>query len=181
MISHSDTDIEVSGATTTTVAGQEVTADIYYKDGVIYTEAAGEKIKMATPIDEALKLAQAGGNMDLSADAIKDQSKDASGKVLTFTFDGAKMSEITNGLIGSMGSAMPAAGEYTISDIVCTATLDNADALKSVRMVFSMKATVGDVTVDANYDVTTTYSQIGNVTITPPADLSSYKEAEAAK
>jgi hypothetical protein len=181
MISHSDTDIEVSGVTTTTVAGQEVTANIYYKDGFIYTEVAGEKIKMATPIDEALKLAQAGGNLAVGEDVIKGQSKDASGKVLTFTFDGAKMSDITNGLIGSMGAAMPATGEYTISDIVCTATLDDTGALKSTRMVFSMEATVEDVSIDANYDVMTTYSQIGNVTITPPTDLSSYKEAAAAK
>ncbi|MDR1247214.1 MAG: copper amine oxidase N-terminal domain-containing protein [Clostridiales Family XIII bacterium] len=176
-IMSSDTDIEVLADTTANVAGQSVTAKIYYKDGVAYTEAAGEKIKMAMPLDDAVKLTQS-ENFDFSEDAIKDQSKSADGKELKFTFDGAKVTSIADELLGSLGSTLPQGSEYKFSDIVCTAVLDDAGAIKSEHIVFSAEMTADGAAVSIDYDLTVAYSQVGSVTITAPTDLASYKEAQ---
>jgi hypothetical protein len=176
-IMKSDTDIEVLSDITANVGGQSVTAKVYYKDGVAYTEAAGEKIKMTMSLDDAMKLAQS-ENFDFSEDAIKDQSKSADGKELKFTFDGAKLTNIADEVLGSLGSAVPQGSEYKIGDVVCTAVLDDAGAIKSEHIVFSAEMTAAGATASIDYDLTMTYSQVGNVTITAPTDLASYKEAQ---
>jgi hypothetical protein len=175
LVRHSAADIEFISDTTVTLAGKDTAANVYYKDGVVYIESGADKVKTALPLDEALLQAQASG-IDIEADAIKEQSMD--GGTITFTLDGEKLSEAADRILGSLKSALPAAGSYTFGDIACTVTLDEAGALKDTKIAYSLDLITEDATATLSYDITTRYTQIGGVSITAPADLSSYKDLD---
>ncbi|MDR1616731.1 MAG: copper amine oxidase N-terminal domain-containing protein [Syntrophomonadaceae bacterium] len=176
-VNHSATDIELAADVAVNVLGQDETFKIYYKDGLMYMDAAGEKMKIAAGIDEALAAAQV-SNMEIEKDAIKEQSIE--GNTLKFTLDGNKLMAAVDTLLNNgLGSLALSGGGYEIGDIVCTVNLDDKGTLKNVQMVFLMNLAIEDTAVSVSYDLTVAYTRIGDVSITAPADLSSYKELEA--
>ncbi|MDR2296055.1 MAG: copper amine oxidase N-terminal domain-containing protein, partial [Clostridiales Family XIII bacterium] len=175
LIKHSDTDVEFISETTATVAGTEVAANVYYKDGILYTEAGGEKIKMALPLEAALAKAQTSG-VEIEEEAIKTQSMD--GDTITFTLDGGKLSELANAALSGLKEFLPTSGSYAFGDAVCTTTLDAEGALKDIRIAFSLDLTIEDAITTLSYDLTTSYTRVGGVSITAPTDLSSYKDLD---
>jgi hypothetical protein len=178
LVINGDTDFELEANTVVSVADEEdMTSNVYYKDGFMYMEAAGEKIKMAVPIDEALKLART-GNFDFDESAIKAQTVTDSG--YSFTLDGAKLTNLAETALSSLGSASAAIeANYKFDDVECAITLGDDGALKSVNMVFACEVAPEDPDAEAmalDYNITMEYTQVGGVKITPPADLSSYEE-----
>jgi hypothetical protein len=174
-VKHSATDIEFVSDTTTVIAGESIAASAYYKDGVVYIKSDAGKVKMALPLNEALAQVQTSG-IDIEADAIKEQSAD--GDTITFTLDGGKLLAAADTVLGNLKSVLPTSGAYTLGDIVCTVTLDEKGALKDVKTVFSLDLILDGETATLAYDLTTSYTQVGGVNITAPADLSSYEELE---
>ncbi|MDR2089438.1 MAG: copper amine oxidase N-terminal domain-containing protein [Clostridiales Family XIII bacterium] len=175
VVNHSDTDIELAAKTTAVVSGIKSEVNTYYRNGFLYMEVAGEKLKLEMPIEQALKQARQDPGLQFAASAVKAQSVD--GNTIKLTFDGSKLADTANAVLDGVDALGAAGASYDkMSDVECTVTLDDKGALKSIRTLFSTDLTVGDTKVSAAYDLTTDYTQIGGVSITAPADLASYKD-----
>ncbi|MDR1572039.1 MAG: copper amine oxidase N-terminal domain-containing protein [Clostridiales Family XIII bacterium] len=174
-VNHSDTDIEVEGNVKTDVAGLSVDTKVYYRNGFMYVAAADTKVKMALDVEEAI--AQATASLPVVEDAIKEGSVD--GNTIQFTMDGAKLAYAANSLTGNISGLEAVDAEYEIGDVAFTATIGDDGVLKEVAMKFLLSVAVADgEPTSIDYDLTVSYTKIGDVSITAPTDLASYKELE---
>ena len=150
----------------------------YYKDGYYYVDMAGKKTKMAMPLEDVLKQANA-AVLDLDQSMIKEQK--VNGKELSFTLDKAAMDKLVGDSVAGILKQLSTQVGMTFSDVNVTATLDDQNQLSTINTKFSADVTAQGQTSKINYDMAMKVLQIGNVTIDLPKDLDSYTEATVPK
>jgi len=185
---HSETDIEFSAELAVDMAmlGMAMDMSMYFKDGYYYMEVMGQKVKMELPLEKALEQVQMNA-VEFDEAAIKESSlvaKDG-GKELSFTLDGAAMTEMVDkqvsGLLGSMGDMGLAGMEYNYGDIIVTAFVDKDGNMKTMGMVMSFDMTMEGESISAEIDMQVEYVAFDDdVKLDIPADLDSFVEVDSS-
>ncbi len=176
-----DADSEMAADMTMNMLGQEIKANSYYKNGVLYTQALGMKIKQPLPFDEAVDEIGA-PTMEYTPDDIKDIKavrKDDT-IVLTFTVSAdTALATMSEDMLASAGIDETAMDSVEITDVQVEYVVDKDGEFISCKTVFSMSATAEEQKTTISYDFAITDIQYGaDVKITPPADLDAYVEAD---
>lgn len=179
-------DVSMSGSEGTENAS--VPNAMYFKDGVAYVEAAGEKQKMDMGMEEAIAQANMINVQGVSGEpitAISSLKKSAAegGTTYDVTYNAPLMGHLVDTMLSSVLEVIPEVGDgeirITIDRIALSETVGAQGELKGMKMDMSM--TVGDGKTDVsmdmkiNMDITATGDA---VTVTFP-DLSGF-EGEAA-
>jgi hypothetical protein len=181
-IKKSDTEFEMEMRQTTDMLGASSETVTYFKDGYMYIEMDGERIKMELPMEDAL--AQANNSaMVFDQSAIqKSSSKDTDGgKEIVFTVSGDALKDyIEQGTAGAL-AGLNEGVDINYGDSIITAVID-----KDINMVsLSLSMSFDIAAVEEGESVTTEITidmfniSTDNITIDFPADLDSY-EAIAA-
>ena len=180
---HSETDIEMAMTMSMDMGElgeQAVTA--YYKDGWIYEEVMGMKIKMQLPIEEALKMANSDAftalMFDESAVSYSSVKDIGGGKEFDFTLKGNMLSDLMSEVMGSMLDALGGEDmDITFGDMTYTVVLGSDNLPKNMHMVFSMDMQMAGESASASYDMNMTNLAYNNVSaIDAPADIDDYQE-----
>lgn len=155
--------------------GQSIDMTIYYKDGYLYTDVAGQKIKQKLSAEEAMK--QANYSDMFPEEAIKDQSvKDVEGGVeLSFVVDGSALKDMIAGELAELGTSEDGAN-FKDANVVTVISKDGDLISQSIKMDFSMNIEGTDT--EASIDVSISDIKIGDVKIDFPDDLDSYTESD---
>jgi hypothetical protein len=146
---------------------------LYYKDGYMYTEAAGQKMKQKTSVEDAMK--QANYTNLFPEDAIKDKTvKEVQGGTeLSFVVKGEAMQDMVAGELAQLGAAAENVA-FGDANIVCVISNDGDLSSQSVKMDFSIE--IEGASMDASISVTLSGIAYGEVSIDFPDDLDSYTE-----
>jgi hypothetical protein len=150
----------------------EMQMQMYYKDGYLYQELLGQKMKTAISSD----LARNQSNIPtLDESAIKDSKIEKNGDltILTFTLDGKAMTNLAKQGLEQSGETM---GDLSISDASVTAVIDQDGFLKEMKFAFSMSASQDGETAAIEFDYSIKVLSYNTTTINFPSDLDSYQE-----
>jgi hypothetical protein len=172
----SENDVEMQLDMLTSFMGQDIELKAFYKDGVYYLEADGQKTSMAMPLEQIQKQANIEA-LSFPDTAIKDQqmtNKDG-GKELSFTLDGTVLSDTVTAQMGDLTALLGEGAEMTIGDVDYAVFIDKQGNLKSTQMSFSMEMGLFGETMPCSMEISMDYVQINNVSIDFPADLDAYE------
>lgn len=132
------------GKTTMSLAGVQVDTTSWYKDGYIYSEAAGQKVKMKMDMTEAMNSTMASANMmNLDPALYSEMSLRTEGetRILSYTMDSAKVNEYIKQLLTQMGFDELFSGmEYNVRAVKGDYTLapDNSYTHSNMYMYMDM-------------------------------------------
>lgn len=165
----------------TSMSGQDVDMNIYYKDGYYYIDAAGQKSKMAMNLDDIMKQVKStteGGNV--GSDMMKELSvkKDGDNQVVTFTCDPKKMNEYVTSMLGqTMGNSTDtSAMKLTIKNASGTATIGKDGYFTATKLKFDCTMEISGEEATMSMDMDATINNPGQpVEVTLPA-LDDFKE-----
>jgi hypothetical protein len=163
--------------------GQDLSMRGWYKDGYYYYSLLGAKLKQAMSAQDALSQ----NNMEFlsfSESAIKDQSltimSDGS-KKLSFLLDGTRMNELMERTLSSGGTLSSGLNlgflDITMSDITVSAVIDKNGELIECVYGFDVDMPADSAWTTTTCRIATTQIRYGELTITFPDDLDSYREA----
>jgi len=176
--------MQMSMQTNMDILGQQMSMNTYYTDGCYYMDSMGEKMKMSMDIAEVTNtLKQNSAFTEIPADAYKSlevEEKDG-GRVLTYTADGSRLTEMIDSLMGSVMGSMGEMDDMDIGlgDVSGTITLDKDFNVTAQTMKMDMTMTVEGMDVSASMDMDMTVNNPGQeVTVELPDDLDSYEEME---
>lgn len=159
--------------------GQEM--EMFFKDGYMYTEMYGEKIKQEMDYEEMLSGSGmvSVSNNELQLEAVKDGTiavnKDGS-KDLTLTVDMDKLLE-TQGMTKEMLSQMGADIDFGDTDVVISAGIDSNGMFNKQDMKMNMTVESMGESVTMEIDMKMNIKNVGNVKIEFP-ELEEYEEIE---
>lgn len=183
MRSETDIDMEMDMNIDMSIPGmgsQKVNTLSYFKDGYMYTDAAGQKFKMAMSLEELEKQSSMSGkDFTFEEKAVKKSSvKDLEGgKELSFTLDGKAMTEIFGDMMGAMADSLPIdSADMKFGDMEYVILVDKDSNMKSMVMRFAADMDIEGQKMTMKYDITAKINQIGYVKISFPSDLSTYPE-----
>lgn len=178
-IIRSETDIDMKMEMATSMLDQETQMLAYYKEGMYYQDLAGQKVKMPMSLDDMEGQMQTA--IAFPETAIKSQSvkETEAGTELAFSLEAEAVQDIIQSRLGSLTETLGSDGSMEFGDFDIEVTLDDADAIQTMKMVFSAVITAQGQAVDCLAETTMDIEQIGGVTIDFPADLDSYVEIEA--
>lgn len=173
-------DIDMAMEMKTSVLSMDINVKEYYTNGVLYMDALGKKSKM----DMDLSTVKAQSNADIlnfERDAVKSStvSDVSGGKKITFTLDSKSLTSYLDKLMNSVKSSLGvdmSKAKITFGDVICDATVDGDNMLKSYHMKFTMNMDISGQSMTMDYDATISVKSAGGVTITFPADLDTYTE-----
>lgn len=194
--SKKDDAIQMSTDMALELMGMQMEMNMYYADGVMYTDAMGQKLKTAMDLEELSKTSASVVPMESDMiTELKTEKVDA-GTKYTPTIDDTKMSEFANTV---MKKAQTGAGEAADLDAlentdfsnVQTYVIVNADGYaveQWVSMDIVAKAEMPDATGEtAETEIKMTIEMTNNivnpgqeVTVTAPENLEDYQSADAA-
>ena len=185
---HSETDIEFSAELAVDMAmlGMSMDMSMYFNDGYYYMEVMGQKVKMELPLEKALEQVQMNA-VEFDEAAIKESSlvaKDG-GQELSFTLDGAAMTEMADkqvsSMLGSMGDMGLDGMEYNYEDIIVTAFVDKDGNIKTMGMVMIFEMNMDGEAITAEVDLQMEYVAFDDdVKLDIPADLDSFIEVDSS-
>lgn len=173
----SDTDIDMEMDMSIQMLGISQNVHAYYQDGYYYMEIYGQKIKYEMSIEDALS--QTGAQpVQFSEDSIYEQTteKKDGGTQLTFTVDGAAMSDMLSDQLSSLG-AMGTEDmdiDMDFGDLTINALVDKNNNFISMTMDVNVTAGVEGETMEIGLFIELNNIQYGGVTIDFPEDLDSY-------
>jgi len=175
----SETEVEIQMEMTTATMGQEVEVKAFYKDGVYYMESSGQKFSMEMPLDQILEQANT-GTLTFPDTAVKDQlaTEKGDGQELSFTLDGAAMTDVIAKQLGSLAAILGEQPDMTMSDIDFVAFIDGQGKLKTTWISFNMEMNMMGETLPISAEVSMDYLQINDVSIDFPTDLDSYQQVD---
>lgn len=177
-VTKSETNIEMAMNFHTSMSGNTISMNIYYKDGVAYIDYLGQKIKSPMPIDELMSQTMEVDIVDFHENAIKDFkiSSVDDGTRIELTLNSELVSSIMDQALSLIGeTGLPNDGmEINLSDILFDMVIDNNNMLKSYHMVYEMTMTYMNETASMKVDMTLTVNSYNNVVINFPTDLSTY-------
>ena len=171
----SDTESEMAMVMNTSILGQEVVIEEYFKDGYLYmNDGAGTKVK--APFEYSEIAGQATMNTATSRDFMDklEMTEDENGNyVFNYTIAQDKMNEyLSDALEGNTGS-------YTIGEMTGTCVIDKDYNVLSDKVHMVMNMTAEGQEVAMSVDVSIVYNAVGDaVTVSFPDDLDSYTEVD---
>ena len=171
----SETEVEMHLNMSTTIMGEKMNIEAFFKDGVYYMEMQGQKISMEMPLEQVMQQAHT-KLLDFPDTAIKNQqeTKKDGGEELSFVLDGAVLTDAIAEQMGGLADMLGEQADMTIGDIEYVVFIDGKGNLKTTTMNFSMEMGVMGETVPVSMEMSMEYVQINNVTIDFPNDLDSY-------
>ena len=171
----SETEVEMHMDMNTTVMGQDIKLNAYYKDGIYYMDSEGQKFSMEMPLDQIQRQANVEA-LSFPDTAIKNQqiTKVEGGNELSFTLDGAALTDAIAAQMGDLSAMLGEGADMALGDIDYVVFIDGQGNLKNTKMSFSMDMNMLGATMPFSAIINMEYVQINNVTIDFPDDLSSY-------
>lgn len=182
--------LQMAMSANTQAMGETEAANTWIKDGWMYTEAAGEKVKVQLGMEDLQEIiASSTAYTDAAAkqglymvDSITTSQDSAGNTVYTMKF-GSALGSIA-AAVGQMTGA--AAGELddlsvNVGDMTCAVTVSKDNVPTAMSMLFDMTMTATaqgqTMTFDCSVDADITINAIGDkVTVAFP-DLTQFKEA----
>lgn len=178
--------------------GQTVNTDCYFADNYLYVSAAGQKIKQKMDLSTFMKsenqniLSASYPEKDFDSASITNADGDTTIQVILLAEDAQKIFDsVTSSTLSKLGSGNSMKFQY--SDISLEVTVNSDGYVKTtgakctVTMSLGSSAASSGTSVAADQDIkmdmtiTNTYNNPGqSVTITPPSDLSVYKESNTS-
>jgi len=179
-VMRSETDIDMAMDMKMSMLGMDINTKMFFRDGLLYTEMMGQKIKAPMPIEEAM--AQANTDMiDFPEAAVKDMAaKDVEGGVeVSFTLIGAFLNDE---LIKQMGNMEELLDDdyvtFTFGDVTLVAVIGEDNTFKSLRMAFVFDMEIDDEMAQAECVIDIMFIKFGGVIVTFPSDLDDYIEMD---
>jgi hypothetical protein len=147
---------------------------VYVKDGAIYTEAAGQKMKME--MDLSALAAQTENWATFPEDAVIDQKVEDSdgGKLVSFTVKGESLSDYIGNQLGGTGAA--AGLDMSFGEVKISALIGSDGLFKSTTTEMSYSMKIGEQETSASVVTEMKNIKIGKVAIDFPSDLDSYQD-----
>ncbi len=173
--SESTTSMVVNGNNLYTKSvAEDYTAEIWYVDGTMYMNAAGEKYKTEISLEEFTEDYLGTG----TSTEIIELEKSLFDNVEIKTEDGGKYIEFaltSEQLLSFLGSDLESLGAESLSDVKYVVHFGSDNSIKSVDIVFSMVAS--GISVDM--DMSMTFKNVGKASaVTAPSDASSYSDMD---
>lgn len=175
-------DMIMSADMTMGLLGMSVDLTYYYKDGYIYMDLMGEQMKAAVDFEKALgsigsvpDLYQDGG-IGIFGDVTSSKADDNT--VYSYTVPEDKLSEIVDAFsTNTLTSSVGVGGDYTISNVAGTITVDKDNNVIEQTMDMSMdySGTAMDMSMKLKMNETG-----DKVEVTLPEDLEGYEEVDAS-
>jgi hypothetical protein len=180
-VKKSDTEFEMEMRQTADMFGAETETITYFKDGYMYMELAGERMKMALPLEDALTQANTSAVI-FEQDAIKKctSQKVDNGTELTLTVSGDAlkkyMEETSQDALAGFGAGV----SMELGDAIITAVIDNDGKMFSLSMLMAYDIAASE---DENATMAIKISMYnivtGDLTIDFPAELADYPDVAA--
>lgn len=187
-VAHSDTDAAVAVHLTTDVPDVPAESFTYYRDGVLYQDMAGRRIRMEAEPEQLLDQLVATGFMFEGQAAVEGSQQDIAGsgdKQLSFTLSAGEMEpaawELAQSVLVSMGLPRDDYEQVdpSFSDITYQLVFNPEYQMKSSAMWFTLDLTRGEEMVSLHYTVELMDIALNTLTdIDPPADLESYRDVQ---
>ncbi len=162
------------------LTGAQITANVYYADGMYYMDMMGQKMKMPMPLNEMMEtVKQTAGITDSSLEYVQNLKLRTEGedRILSFTMDASKM----NGLLQQVMSSLQAiTGDSSVSyrDISCEYVVNPEGYCTKTRMKMTIDMSVEGENLTMTLDGDIGYANPGQpVAITAP-NLAEYTLAE---
>ncbi|MCI8332476.1 MAG: hypothetical protein HFE78_06595 [Clostridiales bacterium] len=162
-----------------------VNTSIYVKDGYVYQDVMGMKIKTEMESEEISELTyahEAGVSLDFAKDAVIESSvkKVDGGKELAFRLDGQKVTDeletITEAITSQLGNNI----NITFGDVAYTLLVGKDSLPIREELTFSFDLTIEGERASASYTLTMTDIDYNVTQIDYPADLDSYQLIDAS-
>lgn len=180
----SDDKFEMAMTGGTSLMGQKIDMEVYYKDGYNYTNAMGAKVKQAMDLETITAQAE---NMTMKSTPVEylenlEMTEEDGGYKFTYTINADKMQAYFEELMSMTGeaAALPEGTDLKFESMNGTATVgkDGYISGETVDMAFSMSMEGQEVKCTVKVDAT--YTNPGqDFTIEFPADLDEYVDAGA--
>lgn len=176
MNSLGDGGIEMKITQKSEAMGEEYVTVTYYKDGFMYMNAAGEKMKLLSPPEDVMAQLRTQGQTVLvfSEAMVRKSAVETTGdtKKVTLSVDAeAVMGDLLGDMSGSLGGEM----NLSFEDVVVTAVIDSAGKLTESTMSISMSTSYGGETTTTVTKTKLANIVLGKTDIAFPGDLDSYK------
>ncbi|MDR1068341.1 MAG: hypothetical protein LBL36_03735 [Clostridiales Family XIII bacterium] len=156
--------------------GTAVDTVAYYKDGFLYADAAGQKIKQALSESDILPQTKPAGEL-LPESVVKDAKvKDvAAGREISFAVDGKAFENL---LKEPLEIVKLSNSDVTFKDAKVVVVVSKDGDLISQSVTFDFSVKVEKNAIDAKMTMNMRDIKFGKVTIDFPKDLDSYKETK---
>lgn len=165
--------VDMSMDLKTSTDGEETTMLAYYKDGYLYSELMGMKLKMETPMNEAMVGIDESQVAIFAEDAIIDKKleKISGGTKVTFVVKGDSLKDLAQ---DSLDSLAEYDADVNYEDAIISAVVDKKGNITSYDA--DLKYTVTSEDMTGNFTVKMNLSNIvtQDVKIEFPDDLDSY-------
>ena len=175
----SEKQIEMKMTQKTSVMGQTMDSTVYYKDGFVYTETAGQKVKMATPMES---LINGVSSPEIEKDAIKDSSveKVSGGTKIKLTIDGKSLDSMVNQVLQSMAAAGASEDSMSFGDAKFSGVVDSDGMLSEMSMEMTYAIEIEGEKSEGNIKLTMKNIKFGDQTVDFPKDLDTYQDMSEA-
>ena len=179
-VKKSENDVDMAMNMKTSVASTDINIEEYYKNGVLYMSAMGQKLKMNMDLSK-VKQQSNSDILNFERDAINSVTVTDvdGGKKLSFKLSAKSMTSYLNNTMNSLKSSLGvdlSKANFTFSDVTYDVIADSDNMIKSYHMNFTMNFEVNGKAASVDYDITTSLKSVNDVTITFPADLDTYTE-----
>ena len=176
---NSDTDISMATMTTMSMMGMDMEMEMYFRDGYMYIDADGFRMKEPMDLELALEeMATSGVNVDfdLNEDWINSMSAEAvgSGHRLTFELNMEALAEVMGPQGDVLGLGLDdtdALGDVDIRSFVLTIYIDENYIQTSTQMQLDMSIEAEGIEMEMTMNMTSDIIQIDDVIIDFPAWL----------
>lgn len=182
-ITHNKTEAELAMEMTMELLGQTVKMNTYYKDGYMYQNVMGQKLK--TPLDMQQMLAQSYGiETDLEEAMFENAtvSRVLGGHLIRTKISGDALNTLMAGYMASAYESMGLAGtEMELGDMAYSILVDTDFNVRAYGIQYGATVTAEGETVQVDYSMDCTILSTNRISaIQYPADLDTYAEAADA-
>jgi hypothetical protein len=178
-VTRSESDMDLKMVMSIDMYGMKLKTTSYFKDGFLYTETMGHKMKMEMPLEEAISQQLSMKPIEFPATAIKNETvKDTKdgGKKISFKLDGSAVDDLMDMLdLDGLGISDDGSMDMKFNDFELSVTVDNNGDFKTLKMDFAIDINANGEAMNIIYNITMNIVQIGGVTVNFPADLDTYE------
>ncbi|MDR2486592.1 MAG: hypothetical protein LBD12_01370, partial [Clostridiales Family XIII bacterium] len=130
---------------------QEITTSTYFKDGIMYMDAMGQKIQLATDVKDALNQSNA-ELLEFEENAVLEASseKTAEGTLVKMAIDGKAVEALMQDRLQNMTGGLSGGGTVSIGTINLELLVDKDNNILSYRMLMDMNTPTGAEETDAD-------------------------------
>ena len=179
-IIRSETDIDMEMSMTTSVMGMDIPTITYFKDGYLYQDVMGEKIKIAVDLEEAMQMANF-AQFSFGKDAIKSSSvtKVDGGSLLFFELEPEFLRDTLSSMTDSIAQALGSGEDMamTFTQMNYETLIDDDYMMQNAVMEFTVEMDLYGEAATMHYVVSmdvTGYNHIDKIDF--PDDLDTYVE-----